>query len=274
MSQAVSDRSGIKRVLSTISKRYSSLNYFVIDLNTYTKFQIRHETIRISVLQRMEEYLHVSPSSGKVMRNSATPDSSLTEEEQRAAALRHRINEPFEDLCKRHFLYYYHSYMRTIARERESGSEYSIFETMPFEFSVNAMNGKFMYHDLERRMKAVREAMDQETAGWALAGAIPDAASEGFAASLRLWSDQIAQHLIQKYEGTVMLELIDDNPFCWRITYIGRPMTNLDGALFRFRMSFSIRFPDEQPRVVFETPIYHLNITRTLRSIWCHEIRN
>lgn len=34
-------------------------------------------------------------------------------------------------------------------------------------------------------------------------------------------------------------------------------MTNLDGGLFRIKMSFSPRFPEEHPRVKFETPLFH-----------------
>ncbi len=56
------------------------------------------------------------------------------------------------------------------------------------------------------------------------------------------------------------VELEDGNPFVWVVTYFGKPMTNLDGGLFRFRLHFSTRFPDEQPRAKFEGHIFHHRI--------------
>jgi Ubiquitin-protein ligase len=37
-------------------------------------------------------------------------------------------------------------------------------------------------------------------------------------------------------------------------------MTNLDGGLFKIRISFSPRFPEEQPRIRFETRLFHHRI--------------
>jgi ubiquitin-conjugating enzyme E2 Z len=37
-------------------------------------------------------------------------------------------------------------------------------------------------------------------------------------------------------------------------------MTNFDGGLFRIKMHISPRFPEEQPRVRFETKIFHHHI--------------
>jgi ubiquitin-conjugating enzyme E2 Z len=44
------------------------------------------------------------------------------------------------------------------------------------------------------------------------------------------------------------------------ITYFGRPMTNLDGGLFRIKLCFSPRFPEEHPRAKFETQLFHHRI--------------
>ena len=37
-------------------------------------------------------------------------------------------------------------------------------------------------------------------------------------------------------------------------------MTNLDGGLFRIKLSFSPRFPEEHPRAKFETQLFHHRI--------------
>lgn len=50
-------------------------------------------------------------------------------------------------------------------------------------------------------------------------------------------------------------------------------MTNLDGGVFSIQINFSVRFPDEQPRVKFSTNMYHHRITSTKMSyleINCH----
>ncbi|KAK9365760.1 ubiquitin-conjugating enzyme/RWD-like protein [Lipomyces kononenkoae] len=221
--------------------------------------KIQHETFRISILQRLEGYMRINPSTGRVSQPDDISHLSPAErelEEQKRAHL-----EPFADLCKRLFRYYYHTYRRTISKASESVMEGQQFAIMPFEYGGNQMAGKFAYRELERRMSVVRAVIDAEGETWVKQGAEAAKNDEGISASLRLQFSQTYQHFLSKYDGTVMLELVEDNPFCWRIIYIGRPMTNLDGGLFRIKLILSQRFPDEQPRVLFETPIYHLNIT-------------
>ncbi|KAK9389348.1 ubiquitin-conjugating enzyme/RWD-like protein [Lipomyces mesembrius] len=221
--------------------------------------KIQHETFRISILQRLEGYMRINPSTGRV--NPVEDISHLSPAEREAEEQKRTHLEPFTDLCKRLFRYYYHIYMRTISKERERIQDVRHFTIMPFEYGGNQMAGKFSYHELERRMNAVKAVIDAEGEMWAKQGAEAAKKDEGMSASLQLQFSQTYQHFLTKYEGTVMLELVEDNPFCWRMIYIGRPMTILDGGLFRIKLILSQRFPEEQPRVIFETPIYHLNIT-------------
>lgn len=44
-------------------------------------------------------------------------------------------------------------------------------------------------------------------------------------------------------------------------------MTNLDGGLFNFELAFSPRFPEEQPRAKFITPLFHHKITGMVKGI-------
>ncbi|KAK9249076.1 ubiquitin-conjugating enzyme/RWD-like protein [Lipomyces tetrasporus] len=221
--------------------------------------KIQHETFRISILQRLEGYMRINSSTGRV--NPLEDISHLSPAEREAEEHTRAHLEPFTDLCKRLFRYYYPTYMRTISRERGKVQDGQQFTIMPFEYGGNQMGGKFSYHELERRMNAVKAVIDAEAETWVKQGAEATKNDEGISASLQLQFDQTYQHFLGKFEGTVMLELIENNPFCWRMIYIGRPMTNLDGGLFRIKMVLSQRFPEEQPRVMFETPIYHVNIT-------------
>ncbi|KAK9449375.1 ubiquitin-conjugating enzyme/RWD-like protein [Limtongia smithiae] len=216
--------------------------------------KIRHETIRITVLQRLEGYLNIRPSAVKAPTSETTSDRPEASSSDLA-------NEPFEDLCKRLFRYYYSAYKRTIESQKGNVEDGTKFAIMPFEFGGNKMEGKFMYGDLEKRLDAVRDALNAEAERWIIEGREAVESGMGIAASMQLQYEQISRSFQAKYEGTVSIELIDDNPFAWRIVYIGRPMTSLDGGLFRVRMIMSPRFPDEQPRMVFETPIYHINVT-------------
>ena len=73
---------------------------------------------------------------------------------------------------------------------------------------------------------------------------------------------QISEDYKKNDMVTLDIELVDNNPFAWGITYFGRPMTNLDGGMFKMTITFSPRFPEEQPRVIFHTKIFHHRISK------------
>lgn len=60
---------------------------------------------------------------------------------------------------------------------------------------------------------------------------------------------------------TLDLDLVEKNPFVWQLVLFGRPMTNLDGGMFRIMLYISPKFPDVLPRVKFETPIFHHRVS-------------
>jgi len=103
---------------------------------------------------------------------------------------------------------------------------------MPFEHSGNAMEGKFLYSELERRIRFIRERLDKETEGWVVEGKILAEKESGVAANLQRQYEQTVEHYKRSDSVTLDIELVDKNPFLWRVTYFGRPMTNLDGGLF------------------------------------------
>lgn len=171
--------------------------------------------------------------------------------------------EPFKDLCKRRFLWYYDSYLMAInkTREKEEAKDGLPFTQMPFEASrSNTMEGTFKWASLEKRLHNVKAAIDKETEAWAKEGLAAVALDSTVATNLRHQYDQVSSHL-KHNDLPHDITLEHGNPFVWIMTYFGRPMTNLDGGLFRIRISFSPRFPEEQPRVKCETRIFHHLIT-------------
>jgi len=141
-------------------------------------------------------------------------------------------------------------------------AENQSFTRMPFEHSGNAMEGKFLYSELERRIRFIRERLDKETEGWVVEGKILAEKESGVAANLQRQYEQTVEHYKRSDSVTLDIELVDKNPFLWRVTYFGRPMTNLDGGLFNIEIVFSPRFPEEQPRARFVTPFYHYRVSK------------
>ncbi|KAI5848998.1 ubiquitin-conjugating enzyme/RWD-like protein [Tricharina praecox] len=224
--------------------------------------KIRHETLRITVIARLEEYLGIN-ADGTLQPSPAPPDLESSEDGDTSLAdLEGSILfEPFKDLCKRRFLWYYDSYMTSITAERPKVTDGQVFVRMPFEHSGNTMEGRFYYTELERRIKLVRERLDKETENWAAEGAIMAQRESGVAANLQRQYEQTVEYYKKSDSVTLDIELVDKNPFLWRVTYFGRPMTNLDGGLFNIEIAFSPRFPIEHPRARFRTPFYHYRVT-------------
>lgn len=208
--------------------------------------------MRIAVIERLEHYFGISSTSSSAI--------GVGDEEDEDADEASVPFEPFKDFCKRRFLWYYESYLETIRQGKATVKDGEPFSKMPFEMIGNVMDGKFNYSDLERRLHLVKAAIDAETLSWA---------SEGLAAAAA--ESTVAVNLAHQYEQVIAAFkrgdmphnafLENGNPFVWIVTYIGRPMTNLDGGLFRIKLNFSPRFPHEQPRARFETKIFHHHIT-------------
>ncbi|TGZ77386.1 UBC-like protein [Ascodesmis nigricans] len=198
--------------------------------------KIRHETLRIAVISKLEDFLGINPD-GTLQPEVAPRTGSYENGDESLMEPEGAPFEPFKDLCKRRFMW------------------------MPFEHSGNAMEGRFMYQELKKRLEFVRERLNAETANWAKEGKVAVQNESGVAANLQRQFEQTVEHYKKETSVTVDVELVDENPFLWRVTYFGRPMTNLDGGLFNIELAFSPRFPDEQPRATFLTPLYHHGIT-------------
>ncbi|KAI1345124.1 UBC-like protein [Xylariaceae sp. FL0016] len=226
--------------------------------------KIQHETLRISVIQRLEDYLGLSPTTGV---NSVSQEATLypddyREEDNDSMDTDGAIVpwEPFKDLFKRRFLWYYDSYLETIQKAKTQVKDDQKFARMPFEGTSNTMDGHFNYTEIERRMRNIKLALEAEPEKWAAEGMTSKVRDATLAVNLTRQFDQIKESF-KKDDVPHNVELVDNNPFVWVLTYFGRPMTNFDGGMFRIKMNFSPRFPEEQPRVKFLTPVFHHRVT-------------
>lgn len=218
--------------------------------------------MRISVIQRLEGYLGLLPpaidSNGAPLPQPIRARQLESEDEDPEGAT--VPFEPFKDLCKQRFMWYYESYLAAVqkgATECEDGQQ---FRRMPFESAgSNSMDGKFHYPQLEQRLKAIKTALDRETEQWVLEGKEATLKGTTCAVNLQHQFDHVVASM-KRSDFPHAVNLENGNPFEWIITYFGRPMTNLDGGVLRIRMVFSPRFPQEQPRVKFETRIFHHHI--------------
>jgi len=227
-------------------------------MQQYVK-KIRHETLRISVIQRLEDYLDIFPD-GTPKLVKAKIDEDEEEDEDEDVKVEPPF-EPFKDMIKRKFMWYYDSYLESIEEESKNVTRNQMFKSMPFEHGSNSMEGKFNYPELEARLRRIRTLLDKEAERWVEEGVVATKNDESVAVNLRRQFDQCVSHF-QKEGVALDIELEDDNPFHWRVSYFGKPMSNLDGGLFNIQIIFSTQFPDEQPRVKLLTPLFHYKITK------------
>jgi ubiquitin-conjugating enzyme E2 Z len=235
--------------------------------------KIRHETLRISVIERLEDYLAISRSAPKLLAAEPTPEHAGYEDyDSSLYGSAEAIFEPFKDKCKLRFLWYYDSYHQTVDRESRKHSDGKKFGRMPFEGHGNTMDGAFQYTDLKRRLTVIKEELDKETEEWAADGKVAVEKELGIANNLRRQYEQTIELYKRQTAIPLDIELVDKNPFVWQLTLMGRYSTNLDGGIVKIRMNISPRFPAEQPRVTVETPLFHHRISKNGQL--CYFINN
>jgi len=223
--------------------------------------KIHHETIRISVLQRIEKYFGITkPLSGT---DKAVSDTAATFT-QTSFKLEDNSWEPFEDVLKLRFLWYFQNYHQSIEESMKKHGDLVTdgkkFPTMPFEGGGNVMDGTFNYTNLKKRLDRVKELLDEETKRWIKEGAEAARKENPTALSMQNELASMPQHF--RGRDTVLdFELVDKNPFHWKVIIFGKPMTNLDEGIFEMRIVFSPRFPEEQPRATIQTPIFHHRVS-------------
>ena len=217
------------------------------------------------MIQKLEEALGILPD-GTVQSPTPTwdpeADAEVEEELAQMADSEKPKFEPYKDLYKRRFLWYYDTYLQTVQAQEKKHKVGEKFVKMPFEGGGNTMDGQYQYSELKRRLGFIKDTINRETEQWVEEGLDAKQREVGTAANLQRQFEQMVEYHKIKGIFTIDMELADDNPFVWQLTYFGKPMTHLDGGIFKIKISLSPRFPDEQPRVKVETPIYHHRVSR------------
>lgn len=167
----------------------------------------------------------------------------------------------FNDLRKRMFLWYFECYKSTITQGQQESIHQRSFEVAPFEYAGNLMTGRFDYPGLHSRLHALKDALWAETLGWSVDWTCETKA--GVAHCLQRQYEQISVTLQAEKDFSIELRLVDGNPFVWHLTYFGRPLAQLDGGVVNVTMYMSPRFPDEQPRVFIDPPLFHCRVAPT-----------
>lgn len=217
--------------------------------------QIIHENLRLTV---------ISPLEALLFTGHELPPNEVETEAELVAPWHAGI---FDDYIKQRFMWYLASYKQTIKEQSQviqtqerNGAHFPLAR---FENQGNQMEGSWKYPDLRQRLDKIEATLMKEIQGWPVQGRQLVIQDAGIAVNLRGQHGQIAAQLNQMTESMVELELVKDNPFLWRLTYFGRPMTTLDGGVLRIKIYISPRHPAEQPRVFLETQVFHINVSPT-----------
>lgn len=237
--------------------------------------KIRHETIRISVIQKLEKIMNVDaegitkscPPAEQWYSSSDDSDkenSSRRKRQKREEALAAANFEPFSDLLKQRFLWYYSTYVATCTTHITLNRDNAKFTSMPFENHGNTMDGTFQYTNLLTRLHRLKSLIDAETASWATQGLASLQKESSIASKLARQFEQLLEHHKKTKIHHVCMSLDSNaNPFLWTLTYFGKPGSLLDGGCFKIIIHLSARFPDEQPRVRVETPMFHHRVSES-----------
>jgi ubiquitin-conjugating enzyme E2 Z len=276
--------------------------------------KIRHESLRIAVINRLEKILNINPSKigvsdsvEKEKKETAStkaaavaaalkslkhwghnfdsgdeddldedePENSTTEpSEYDAEATYNSLNpspwDPFTDLVKRRFLWYYDSYVLAIEKARSQQKDGKKFANTRFEGAGNGMTGYFAYAQLLTRLNNIRDVLSNECTTWVQLGAKQVEASTQLATQLAFQFTQLEHHYNKtSYAGSRLeLSLPDKkNPFAWHLTFFGQSSTNLDSGVFNISLTFPPDFPASWPRVYIRTPIFHHRVSPTTGAL-------
>ncbi|KAL2030248.1 hypothetical protein VTO58DRAFT_107602 [Aureobasidium pullulans] len=239
--------------------------------------KVRHETLRITVLQRLETLLEIADDDHiTTAADLSTPpadydDDGVKEYDPSADGYTESdpdaLFHPFADLYKRRFLWYYDAYLKSIDDASAKIKDGTAFVGTPFEYGTNDMRGKFAYASLKTRFLRVYEALEAEKDSWATEGKAAFTKEHGTAMNLNHQFDSLRNHYSQSNGPSVELSLVDGNPFVWTLTFFGPSETDLYGATINVRLHFPFKFPDQQPRVTVLTPLFHHRISSTTKAL-------
>jgi ubiquitin-conjugating enzyme E2 Z len=236
--------------------------------------KLTHETIRVTVLDRIEEYMDMQEapaahqSSGRTLRTSSGVNVGYlngTVQVEEAASAK---PSPFNDRCKMLFLWYHETYVAICKKEKSQHACGEQFVDTVFEGLTNRATGSYQYAQLLTRLEKLYAAVDGETKSWQALGA--DAMTNELQIGPQM-HDQFNKvngllrarlPPFRDLSAGVELELADSaNPFLWELTLLGPYDSPLEGAVIRAHIHTSPQFPRESPRVRVLTPLFHQRVT-------------
>ncbi|KAJ3231199.1 hypothetical protein HDU81_003933 [Chytriomyces hyalinus] len=272
--------------------------------------KIMHETIRITICDRLEKYLDITPANDKpassrksapkndsdqsskvASPNAKPPAASAVPVTSTTGSMSDPIpvssikgdagststdslaslpltlgfcscseKSPFEDTCKRLFLVYFDVYKNNIQKEVAKGiKDGAPFRRTRFESAGNSMEGQFDYSSLKARLDRIYEVLKGETESW-ISHSLQWIKDDTLASSnIRNQFEQIRAS--GDYSRNVMLNLLDDNPFIWTVTFTDLSGTLYEDGIFPCRLVFHNQFPDVLPRAQFLVDFFHPNVT-------------
>jgi ubiquitin-conjugating enzyme E2 Z len=228
-----------------------------------TLLQIRHENLRLAVIAPLEKafqfpfltYQHRSQRNDLPPVSGAAPGDRRGPDQSSLSA--------FADFSKQRFLWYLDLYKNAIEKGivDEARRHKTPFIQMPFEGAGNIMQGTWDYTDLKARLASVQGQLMQETHKWPVEGLALVKEDAGIAVKLMGQHEQIVAEL-KSQRQVIDLSLADGNPFVWRLTYVGRTESRLEGGIIKIKIFISPRHPIEQPRVFVESPLYHIRVSK------------
>lgn len=243
--------------------------------------KLTHETIRITVIDRLERSLGLkhdiaTESNRSYKTNGAFPgtpqsmtadddpetDGEPTPKRRATLAAPNKIDD-FTETAKVLFLVYYELYLEICAK---ANTDFSLhgkkFVLAEFEGPGNQMKGSFDYPSLMTRLTRIREALDEETrVVWRNAVDIAVQNDQSIVYRMKREYEQCTHHYRDRDGGLINLSLEDEkSDFTWIVSIFGRPMSQLDGGIIKVRFSMSLDFPRIQPRIQFLTKLFHPNI--------------
>lgn len=263
--------------------------------------KIRHETLRISIVERLETLLNAQrgelescftesmpgsdldtsecpqrrPSAEEL--NSGVPSAFEYDAEATFNSLDSTYWDPFTDLMKQRFMWYYDSYLHSIESNSVEQKDHDKFVNLDFESAGNGMSGQFDYQMLRKRLERIMDRLEEERSSWVQRGVsllkngshVANRLNYAYPQMKHKWNES------QNSGAHMEVDLADPaNPFVWTLTFFGKPSYlgdtphSLDDGVFVMRMFIPPDFPESQPRVIFETTIYHHRVTS--RQFLCY----
>ncbi|KAJ3410586.1 hypothetical protein HDV05_003623 [Chytridiales sp. JEL 0842] len=228
--------------------------------------KIMHETLRISICNRLEEIFEYQDEQRQLEESTNTAEENTEEDGSEAQkGFRRRFctcqeRSPFEDFVKRCFLWYYDIYMDIVEKEIAKGiKDGQAFVINRFEGSGNQMQGTFNYTSIKERLQNIYKLINKETETWAEDSKSWISEDLTIVTTLRSQYQQITSS--GELADLMSIDLEQGNPFIWNVCIFGPQGTHYESGMFQARIVFHKSFPESYPRVKFEVDVFHPKVT-------------